>query len=209
MDPITVGIQAVGLGMKLFGAFSGASSSSQFADQTAQYAQQMNAQEQQKFGLEKQVNQQRQAAMELSARRQQLEIFRNNQRARAMGLNASVSQGAQYGSGMPGGLASIDAQSRINNQGVNQNLEIGRNIFGLNNSITDINATESGIKSKYQTQQAQYQAQQTTDQAWQGFGGSLIGSAGTLGNIGGAIGGGISQMSNLFSPGSLSGGFGK
>lgn len=194
MDPVTIGLQAVGMGMKLFGAFSGANDTSKFASQ-------INQQEQQKFGLEKQVNTQRQQAMELSGRRQQLEVFRNNQRARALGLNAAVSQGAQFGSGLQGGLAGINAQSMVNNQGINQNLEIGRNIFGLDNKITDINATESTLKANYQSSQAK-------SQAWSSLGGSIMGAAGGLGNIAGAAGGTFDKMAGLFSGGSLSGGFG-
>ena len=194
MDPISVGLQAVGMGMKLYGAFSGASSSSQFASQ-------YNAAEQQKFGLEKQVNQQRQQAMELSARRQQLETYRNTQRARAMGLNAAVNQGAQFGSGLAGGQAATTSQGNFNMMGINQNLEIGRNIFGLDNQITDINAKESILKANYQGQQAQ-------DQAWSQLGGSIMGSAGGISNIAGATGSMFNRAAGLFSGGSLSGGFG-
>lgn len=194
MDPVSIGLSAIGLGMKLFGSFSG-------ADHTAEYAQQMNAQEQQKFGLEKQVNEQRRQSMELSASRQNLETFRRVQQARAAGLQAATNQGAQFGSGYAGGQGSINAQGMFNVQGVNQNLAIGRNIFGLDNQITDVNARESTIKSNFQGQQAQ-------DQAWQSLGGSLMGSAGTIGNIGGAAGGFFSKASGLFSGGSLSGGFG-
>ena len=194
MDPISIGLQAVGMGMKLYGAFSGASDSSK-------YAEEMNRQEQQKFGLEKAVNQQRQQAMELSGRRQQLEIFRNTQRARAMGLNASVNQGAQFGSGMPGGQASAQNQGFFNAAGVNRNLEVGRNIFGLDSQITDINATESTLKANYQSSQAK-------SQAWSSLGGSIMGAAGGIGNIAGAAGGTFDKMAGLFSGGSLSGGFG-
>jgi len=194
MEPITLGLSAIGLGLKLFG---GASSS----EDTQKYSQQINAYEQQKFGLEKQVNEQRRQAMELSARRQQLEMFRNTQKARALGLNTAVNQGAQAGSGYKGGQSSITNQGLFNVMGVQQNLAIGRNIFGLDNQITDLNSKESTVKSQMQSDLAQ-------DQAWQSLGGSLMGSAGTIGNISGAIGGNFSKMAGLFSPGSLSGGFG-
>jgi len=194
MEPVTLGLQALGMGLKLFGAFSGASD-------TENYSKQINSYEQEKFGLEKQVNDQRRQAMELSARRQQLEIFRNTQRARAQGLNAAVNQGAQFGSGIQGGQAGTLNQGLFNALGVNQNLAIGRNIFGLDDQITGVNAKESTVKSQMQADLAQ-------DQAWQSLGGSLLQSSGTIGNIGGAIGGNFSKMAGLFSPGSLSGGFG-
>src|SRR5882757_6773508 len=125
MDPLTLGLGAVSLGMQLFGGLSAAS------DTKKAYGIQQNI-----TGLEGNVNQQRQAAMELSARRQSLENFRATQRAQSQGLNNAVSQGAQFGSGLAGGEAQITAQGAFNNQGINQNLEIGRNIFGLNDKIS-------------------------------------------------------------------------
>lgn len=179
MDPVTLGIQAIGIGMKLGGGLSSMFGGQSFADE-------YNKQEQQKFQLEKQVQQQRQGAMELSARRQQLEIFRNTQRARAMGINASVNQGAQFGTGMLGGIFSTQSQGNFNALGVSQNLEIGRNIFGLNQQITDVNAKESSLK-------AQYQSDQALSKGISDLGNSIMGSAGTLGNIGGYIGNSISN----------------
>src|SRR5438045_747983 len=121
MDPLTLGIGAISLGMQLYGRFSGAGHASQFADLERQQA-----------GLEQQINAQKKQQMELNGRRQLLEVYRNTQRLKAQGLAVGVSQGAQYGSGVAGGQAQISDQGAYNALGVNQNLQIGRNIFGLN-----------------------------------------------------------------------------
>lgn len=163
MDPLTLGISAVGLGLQAFGGFSAASKAKEAYGIQSQIS-----------GLEGQVNQQRQTAMELSARRQSMEIFRNNQRARSMALNNATQQGASYGnsSGLPGGIAQVDAQSSFNLQGINQNLEIGRNIFGLDDQISKQKLALSGVQS-----------QMMTDQSIGQLGGSITKSAGTLGSI--------------------------
>lgn len=190
MDPFTA-ISAisggVGLGMKIFGMDSASKAAS------AAYGIESNI-----TGLQQQVNNQKQQQMELSARRGQLENFRNAQRLRAQGTNAAVNQGAQFGSGLQGSLAQNTSQSLFNSQGINQNLEIGRNIFGLNNQISSQNLALSKVKSDM-----------STDQGWANLGGSLMQSSGSIGNVAGAAWGGISQASALFSPGSLSGGLGK
>lgn len=164
MDPLTLGISAVGLGLQAFGSFSAAGKAKEAYGIQSQIT-----------NIEGQVNQQRQTAMELSARRQSMEIFRNNQRARAMAVNNATNQGASYGnsSGLPGGEAQVQNQSTFNLQGVNQNLQIGENIFGLDDQI-----------SKQKLALSQVQSQQATDQSIGQLGGGILKSAGTLGNIG-------------------------
>lgn len=166
MDPLTLGIAAVGLGTSIFGGMS--------ASADAQKAAAIQGQIQ---GVETQVNDQRRNAMELSGRRQQMEIFRNNQRQRAMATNAAVNQGAQFGSGLQGGLAQVQDQSMFNSLGVSQNLEIGRNIFGLNDQI-------SGLK----TQLSSVQSDMASDQGIASLGGSILKSAPMLGQMGAGIG---------------------
>jgi len=68
---------------------------------------------------------QRRVAMELDARRRNLEIVRNQQRGRSMALAAATAQGARRGSGLQGGYAQISGQTGVNMLGVNQNLQIG------------------------------------------------------------------------------------
>lgn len=166
MDPLTLGISAVGLGMQLFGGISGS--------EAAQKSFEIN---QQIARLQKDENGQRQKAMELSAKRSQMENFRNVQRARAAGTNAAVNQGASMGSGLQGGLAQASDQGGVNNLGITQNLEIGRNIFGIDNQISDQKAQLSGAQSDM-----------ATAQGFSAFGQGLTSSAGTLSNIAGAFG---------------------
>lgn len=176
MDPVTLGIQAVGLGLKLFGGSEAASDASQVANLSSNNA-----------NLEGQVVQQRQQAMVLSARRQNLEIFRRTQQAQAQGLASATGQGAQFGSGYQGGQADTMSQGMFNAQGVNQNLQIGQNIFGI-----------EGKESSNNAQIAQLKGQQATAEGMSSLGGSLLTSGATIGNIFGAGKGMFSNVGNLF-----------
>lgn len=169
MDPLsalTAATQVVGLGMSLFGGASAASDAKQAASIQSNIA-----------GLEGGLEDQRHTAMELSAHRQQLEILRSNQRVRAMAQNSAVMQGAQFGSGLAGGEAQIQDQGLFNLAGVNQNLEIGEKMFGINQQIT-------GQKQ----QLAQVQGQMATDQGISSLGGALVKAGPTIGSIGQSFG---------------------
>lgn len=186
MDPLTIGIAAVGVGMKIFGGM-GASSA-----QSAAYAAQKDIASQ-----EEGINAVKQQAMLVSANRSQLENFRNVQRVRAAGLNASVNQGAQFGSGIAGGQAQATDQGLFNSLGVNQAVQSGTQIFGYNNKI-------SGDKMNI----ADDQSTAATDQGIANIGGALVGAAGTISNIYGAASSGVKNMNlgqNLFGGGSPTG----
>ncbi len=161
MDPISLGIGIVGLGLQLFGTSKAVDNSRQIAGVNRGIASD-----------EQQINAQKQQAMELSARRMQLENLRNNQRLRAQATNAATNQGAQFGSGLQGGLAQIEDQSLFNMTGVSQNLEIGRNIFGIN---TDI--------SQKKMQLADLQGQQATNTALTSLGGALVKEGPIIGGL--------------------------
>lgn len=167
-------IGAIGLATSIFGGNAAAENAKQAAAVQGQIA-----------GLEGKVNDQRQVAMQLSARRQQMEIFRNMQRARAQGLNAAVNQGANMGSGLQGGQAQATAQGLTNSAGVNQNLEIGNNIFGIQRDITKQKQVLSSI-----------QGQMATNQGIASLGSSIT-----------AAGPGIGRLSTLFGGGSNIGTF--
>lgn len=167
MDPFsafTAVTQVVGLGMSLFGGASAASDAKQAAQIQSNIA-----------GDEGELEAQRHQAMLLSASRQQTEIVRNNQRARSTALNNAVGQGAQFGSGIQGGLAQIQDQSLFNLAGVNQNLEIGNNMFGINQQIT-----------QQKQQLAQVQGQQATDLGIASLGGALTKAGPAIGNLAGS-----------------------
>ncbi len=108
-------------------------------------------------GQQKNIEATKRQAMEVDARRQQLEIIRNQQRGRALGLTAATSQGASKGSGLQGGYGQISGQSGTNLLGVQQNLQSGRNIFDSNANITDLNSQMADLQYGYQVQQANNQ----------------------------------------------------
>lgn len=169
MDPLsalTAATQVVGLGMSLFGGFSAAHDAKQAANIQSNIA-----------GLEGDLEGQRHTAMELSASRQSLEILRSNQRVRSMAQNSAVNQGAQFGSGIQGGEAQIQDQGLFNLAGVNQNLEIGEKMFGINQQIT-------GQKQ----QLAQVQGKMATDQGIASLGGALVKAGPAIGNISSGFG---------------------
>lgn len=159
--------------MSIYGKFSGSQDASKYAELEKQQA-----------GFEMGINDQKRNQMELNGRRQLLENFRNAQRLRAQGINSATNQGAQLGSGLQGGLAQNTSQANYNALGVTQNLQIGRNIFGLNDQI-------SGVKM----QMADVKSNMATDQGWASLGGSILTSAGTISNLGKS---GFGAGSNFF-----------
>jgi hypothetical protein len=186
LDPITATVGAIGLGLKLFGGFGQSGAAKQEAQLSGQNA-----------SLQGQVNDQRRQQMELSAYRSQLEDIRNTQRARAAGINAAVAGGAQYGSGLAGGTADTENQGLFNLQGVQQNLQIGRNIFGLDSKISANNVQIANLKGT-----------EATDAGWASLGGSLMQGAGTISNLskfGSGSGGGWGFGSLFMGGGSPSG----
>src|SRR5258706_16049425 len=132
MDPISIGLGLAGLGLSLFGGAQQADISKQQAQISAQVAGVSG----QIAGDELQVQAQKKQQMELEANRQQLQNFRNVQQARAQSLAGATSEGAQFGSGLQGGLAAASTEGGINALGISQNLEIGRNIFGIDTDIS-------------------------------------------------------------------------
>lgn len=175
MDPLTLGIGAVGLGLKIFGGMGAANAANQAYGVQKQIT-----------GEEQDVNLQRQQQMVLSANRQQLENFRNTQRARAQGINAAVGDGAQYGSGTKGAQAGATDQGLFNSVGINQNLQIGQNIFGIDSQISANKMQLSNIQSTM-----------ATDQSYSQLGGTLMSGAGTMSNIFGAAKGMFSNGINV------------
>lgn len=172
MNPLSIGLGIVGIGMSIFGGFGAADKASQASQINMQIA-----------GDEQKINNQKRMQMELEANRSQLQNMRNAQRLRAQATAAATNQGATFGSGLYGGLAEITDTENTNRTSINQNLGIGRNIFGLNDDI-----------SSRKSQLAQVQGEAATDQAWASLGGALVSNAGTIGNIGQNIGAGFGRI---------------
>lgn len=109
---------------------------------------------------EQQIQAQQAQAMEIDARRQQLEVIRNQQRNRALALATGVGQagqGAISGSALQGAYGQASGQSGVNLLGIQQNLQIGRNIYGLNQTISGNQIAMNDLQHTYALQQAQNQ----------------------------------------------------
>lgn len=157
---------AASIGMQAYGAFSGASAAKDKANAEKQIASD-----------EMQQDQVRRSGMELDANRKSMEQLRNNQRMRAMATNSAVNQGAQFGSGLQGGLAGISGQSNTNQLGISQNLSLGENMFDLNAKISQQKMNIADASSKM-----------ATAQAWSSMGKALGGSMGPLSSLSKGLG---------------------
>lgn len=157
---------------ELLGAVVGMASSAYGAYGSYEGAKAAGQAQQNITGLQEQQDVQRQNLMELQARRSQMEVLRNNQRARSLALNNSTSQGAQFGSGLQGGYGQQQGQSGTNLLGIDQNLTTGRNQFNLTSQIDQ----QKILLGQANTQEA-------TSKAISGFGSSVSGSIGKIGNL--------------------------
>lgn len=162
MDPLTLGLMSFGAIGQIGGAILGMGTAHQTAEVSMDVAKQ-----------EQGINDQKKQQMQLQAQRSQLENFRNIQRARAQGLNAATSQGAQFGTGLIGGQDQATDQGAYNALGINQNLTIGNKIAGYNDTI-----------SQDKIQLAQLGGQAATDQGLSSLGGALMKIGPTVGQIG-------------------------
>lgn len=162
MDPISIGLQAVGFGLQLFGGSQAAS----VAKQQAQVSMAIAADE-------KRLNEQKMMQQQLESRRMQLQTLRNAQRQRAQGVAAATNQGASQGSGLQGALAQNTAEGLFNLQGINQANAISQNIYGINDSI-----------SGHKMQLASLGGDMASAQGLASLGGSLIKIGPTIGAFG-------------------------
>jgi hypothetical protein len=158
MNPLSIGIGIAGFGASLYGGLAGAKVAGQETQVSENIAQNEQA-----------INQQKNQQMQLQASRAQLQNFRNAQRLRAQATAASVQGGSQYGSGLGGGYGGISGQAGTNSLGINQNEQIGQNIFGLQNNI-----------SADKMQMAKLQGYAAEDQGISSLGGALTKAAPTL-----------------------------
>lgn len=95
----------------------------------------------------------RQQAMELSAQRQKIEIARQVQLSQAKNLAAATNQGGQFGSGLSGGQAQATTAGAFQSTGINQNLMLGREMFGFDTQIDQQKIAMAGAQSDLATAQ--------------------------------------------------------
>jgi hypothetical protein len=174
-------ITSILLGVGLAASAAGTAMSMEASSKAASVSQDMAQQEQ---GIEAQ----RKQAMELDARRKQLEIVRQAQRTRAMALSSATNQGAQFGSGLQGGYGQISGEAGTNMLGVQQNLQIGENIFGYNSQI-----------SQDKMSMAQAQGFGAIGQGISSLGGAAIKSLGPINSLSQGFGSSYGITGNAFS----------
>lgn len=161
------------------------------------------------LGFEQGIEAQRRLTMEVTGRRDQLEILRAQQRARSAALTGATAAGSSRGSGLQGGYGQISGQAGTNLLGVQQNLQIGRSIFDLNAQITGKRTEMSDLELSYAKQQADLATEKTrlvADYAQKNAGlqSRMAAAGGDLASAQGKIGFGSSLMSaggSIFSAG--------
>lgn len=182
MDPISLSIQAVGFGLSLFGGSEQARISKQISQASYDKAQHEGV-----------INDLKQQQTRMEASRMQMQNIRNIQRQRALATASATSQGAQYGSGLQGGLADVTNQGLFNMEGVNQALQTSDQIYGENRSITADNMRIASL-----------QGQAAESQGLSSLGGALIKAGPIVGQVSQGFGG-FKGFNSLFGGGSPSG----
>lgn len=183
-NPIAAISGIAGLGLSIAGGVDKVNIAGQQAAASSTFADQTLASQTAQAGLEQQQEGVRRQAMEVSARRQNMEVLRNAQRARAMGLNSATNQGAQLGSGLQGGYGQIAGQSGVNALGINQNLQSGEEMFGLNNQISQQKLLQAQAQNTYAKTSASLGTQSATASGISALGSGLLGASGSFKNLG-------------------------
>jgi hypothetical protein len=158
---ISAGIAAIGAVVTGVGAYESYSAAKDSAAANSKIAQDQQAQ-----------NALSQQAMELNARRQQLETIRNSQKARALALSDATAQGAGQGSGLQGGYGQVQGDADTTLLGIQQQLSLGQQNFSIDADITSQKIALANAQSKA-----------SFGQGLTSLGGALISNSGTIGNI--------------------------
>lgn len=135
-------------------------------------AEQQGAAQQQMLAVQAKEQEQRKNLFEIEQQRKRVEDLRNAQQASSVSRSRAVNQGAQFGSGLLGGLAEIKGESNYNILGIEQNTQIGENLFSLDNQLT-----QAKIAS------AQAVTTQSIGSSLTSFGGSIVNSMGNIGKL--------------------------
>lgn len=142
MDPITIGLTAIGSASSIFGGLFGSHKNN---NQNFSWFSMANAM------IDQQANTLRQQQMNIDATRRKRDIIRQAQVATANAENAAANQGALNSSGVEGGRAGITGQMATNLQGVEWNQEIGNEMFGLENQRSTMGMIAGAQKASQRT----------------------------------------------------------
>lgn len=118
------------------------------------------------------IEQQKRQAMELDAKRRELEVFRSVQRARSIALTNATLQGGQFGSGLLGGQAQATQAGHEDLTSIGQSLTTGRAISDLNNDI-----------SQHKMALADLGADASFYQGLSSLGGTILGQTNNIGKM--------------------------
>jgi hypothetical protein len=170
MNPVSLLLGVSGLALQAYGA-----------SQKASGAAEANASQQRQVQFELQAEGVKKDFMETKARRDEMEVARNAQKARGLALNNAASQGGLFGSGLQGGLGQISGEANTNMLGIGQALMGGRQMFDITKSISGEKIT-----------QLQGQQKMSEGAGWMSMGSALTGMMGPMAQLTGT--GSIGQM---------------
>ena len=165
---ITAAVGAIGVALSATGTVTSMIGASEQGDA-----------QQQMLTIQAQEQKQRQNLFEIEQQRKRVEDLRNAQQATSVGRARAANQGAQFGSGLLGGMAQVQGESNYNILGINQNTQIGENMFSLDQQLT-----QAKIAS------AQASTLQSMGGSLSSLGGSMINSMGNIGKLTSGFGSG-------------------
>lgn len=180
MAAVSTMVAVAGLGMAAAGTVMSTSAA----------AQQAQAQ-QQALAFQRQAEEARKKAMNLDAMRRRREMVRQSIIARATALATATKQGAQFGSALSGAYGNISGRTGVNILGINQNQQLGNEIFNAN----------IGASMAY-SEAASWGAYSQVGSGLSSLGGAVMKNSGTIAQIGTYFGSGSN-----YSAGGGGGGF--
>lgn len=130
---------------------------------------------------QKKAEEVRRKQMQMDARRKRMAVIREQQLARATALNNATNQGADGGSGLPGGYGQIAGQTGTAQAGINAAEAFGNRIF-------DHNAASAGYYQQvayYGGKAADAGSLQSLGQGISSLGGAIYRNSGTIARVGG------------------------
>lgn len=140
----------------------------------------------QELAISQQENAQRQHLFEIEQQRKRVEDLRNAQQATSTARTRAVNQGAQFGSGLLGGVGQIQGESNYNILGIQQNTQIGENMFALDSQMTQAKVASANASTM-----------QGIGSSLTSLGGSVINSLGAIGNLSSGFGGSGPDLFNM------------